>query len=185
MRFLVILFAVLFVSCIGENALDSRYKSLDDNSVDLRKEIENNQLSVLLFLSPECPLCQNYAPTIQEIQNSFSDQKVEFFGIVSGDFYSRESILKYKLKYDIDMPILLDPEIRLANQLNAEITPEAVVLNTEGNIVYMGAIDNWAISLGQKRLQASAHYLSDALKNYIKGKKVEPSKTKAVGCFIE
>lgn len=159
--------------------------SLDGVSVDLRKEIEKNELSVLLFLSPECPLCQNYAPTIQEIQNSFSDKEVEFFGIVSGDFYSRESILKYTLKYGIDMPILLDPEIKLADQLKAEITPEAVVLNDQGNIVYMGAIDNWAISLGQKRLQASAHYLTDALNNYLIGKKVEPTKTKAVGCFIE
>jgi thiol-disulfide isomerase/thioredoxin len=181
----VIFFTVLLLSCSGENALNNRYKSLDDVSVHIQSEIEQNQLNVLLFLSPECPLCQNYAPTIQDIQNSFSDKKVKFFGIVSGDFYSRESILKYKLKYGIDMPILLDPEFKLADQLNAEITPEAVVLNNQGRTIYMGAIDNWAISLGQKRLEASAHYLSDALNNYLEGKKVEPSRTKAVGCFIE
>lgn len=165
--------------------MNSQYNSLEGSSVDIGKEIEKNQLSVLLFLSPECPLCQNYAPTIGKIRQSFSGREVDFFGIVSGDFYSRESILKYKLKYDIDMPILLDPEIKLADQMNAEITPEAVVLNAQGNIIYSGAIDNWAISLGQKRLEATAHYLSDALNNYLKGNEIEPSKTKAVGCFIE
>lgn len=83
------------------------------------------------------------------------------------------------------MPILLDPKIKLADQLNATITPEAVVLTDRGNVIYTGAIDNWAISLGQKRLQATAHYLSDAIKNYLSGEEIAPTKTKAVGCFIE
>ena len=104
---------------------------------------------------------------------------------MSGEFYSRESILKYKLKYGIDMPILFDPKIRLADYLDATTTPEAVVINDKEKVVYMGAIDNWAISLGQKRLEATAHYLRDALANSLNDVKVNPSKTKAVGCFIE
>jgi len=151
----------------------------------LTESIKQNELSVLLFLSPECPLCQNYAPTIQKIQNTFSDKHVSFYGIVSGEFYSREDILKYKLKYGLDLPILLDPEIKLADHFNASITPEVVVLTNNTDVIYTGAIDNWAISLGQKRLQASAHYLNDALSNYLNGKKIAPMKTKAVGCFIE
>ncbi len=185
MRFSLLLLSILFISCSEESALDNRYEVLESKPINLKAEIQKNRLNVLLFISPECPLCQNYAPTIGDIQYSFTDQDVKFFGIVSGDFYSRKSILKYKLKYGINMPILLDQEIRLAEELKAQITPEAVVLNDRGSIVYMGAIDNWAISLGQKRLQATAHYLRDALSNYLNGKKVKPTKTEAVGCFIE
>ena len=181
----MILFALLILSCSRESALDSEYKALESNPVHLRTQIEKRPLSVLLFLSPECPLCQNYAPTIQKIQDSFPEEKVKFFGIVSGEFYSRESILKYKLKYGIDMPILFDPKIRLADYLDATTTPEAVVINDKEKVVYIGAIDNWAISLGQKRLEATAHYLRDALANSLNDVKVNPSKTKAVGCFIE
>jgi len=184
-RYILLLFGVLIISCSEEPLLDAEYKTLEEGSLRLNERLEKNDLSVLIFLSPECPLCQNYAPTIRDIQNKFSDKNVAFYGIVSGEFYSREDILRYKLKYALDFPILLDPEINLADQLKASITPEVVVLTANAEIIYRGAIDNWAISLGQKRLQASAHYLRDAISNYLDEKRISPTKTDAVGCFIE
>jgi len=177
--------AVFLISCSGEFALNTEYESLQEDKLKPIEIFKENEINVLLFLSPECPLCQNYAPTIQEIQKSYSDKSVSFFGVVSGDFFSREDILKYKLKYGLNFPILLDPEINLAEELGASITPEAIVFAGDNKIIYQGAIDNWAISLGQKRIQASAHYLSDAIGNHLDGKKINPKKTEAVGCFIE
>jgi len=184
-RYLTIVLAVLLISCSGDFALNTEYESLQGDKFRPVETFQENEINVLLFLSPECPLCQNYAPTIQEIQRSFSDRSVSFYGIVSGEFYSRKDILKYKLKYDLNFPILLDPEIKLAEELGASITPEAVVITANNKVIYTGAIDNWAISLGQKRIQASAHYLSDAIGNHLDGKKINPKKTEAVGCFIE
>ena len=106
-------------------------------------------------------------------------------GVVSGDFYSVSEVKIFLLKYKMDMPVIMDPEFLLARHYGAEITPEVHLLDREGNAVYRGAIDNWAISLGQKRPKVTRHYLADAVEAHLSGGNIDPAKTDAVGCYIE
>lgn len=185
MRYFFFSLIFLLISCQNREAIHADYKVLEGETINLSNELKANKLSVILFLSPECPLCQNYAPTIELIQESFSDKNVKFYGVISGEFYSRQEILKYKLHYGLQFPILLDPEINLADYLDAKMTPEVLVIDPNEKVLYQGAIDNWAISLGQKRIKATAHYLKDAIDNSLAGKTIDPSNTNVVGCFIE
>ena len=83
------------------------------------------------------------------------------------------------------MEMLFDPDFKLAHYYGATTTPEAVFIDKNGKLLYKGAIDNWAISLGKKRLEATAHYLRDAVENHLSGNVIDPKETKPVGCFIE
>lgn len=59
------------------------------------------------------------------------------------------------------------------------------IFNTHGKLVYQGAIDNWAVDLGQKRQVITAFYVRDVLQAMIDDAPIPYTKTTAVGCFIE
>lgn len=140
---------------------------------------------ILLFLAPECPLCQNYAPVLREMAPGFAAMDVPLVGVVSGTYYSVEEVNDFMFSHHLDFPVLLDPAFELSRHFGATITPEAVLIDSTGTMAYRGAIDNWAISLGRKRLKPTAHYLADATGAYLNGKPVPLRTTDAVGCFIE
>ena len=140
---------------------------------------------VFYFLSPECPLCENYALNINTIFEDEANEKFTFYGVFPGEYYTKDQIRKYKIKYGLELRLLLDPDYKLTNALDAEVTPEVVVINVNDKIVYQGAIDNWMLSLGKKRSLISEKYLLDALEAVNQGKEPQIKRTKAVGCYIE
>jgi len=184
-RMKVILILLILSSCGEQSPLDQKFVLIDKTELVLDTTFTNHSGTALIFLSPECPLCQNYTVTIDRIQKDFDEKDVAFYGVVSGDFYSQSDIKGFLIKYDLDLPIILDPEFKLANYYKAEITPEAFLIAENGESQYQGAIDNWAISLGQKRQTITERYLEDALNAHLTGGEINPKKTKAVGCFIE
>jgi hypothetical protein len=73
----------------------------------------------------------------------------------------------------------------ISRSAKATVTPEAVVCDADGNVLYRGAIDDWAYAEGKKRPAPLNHYLSDALSAITSGKTPSPASTKPIGCFIE
>lgn len=142
-------------------------------------------LTVFIFLSPECPLCENYAATLKSLREDFSETEVRFVGIFSGRWYDRETIQRYLARYQPPVTTVLDPNYQFRDYFEAEVTPEVVVVNTRGGVEYQGKIDNWIVSLGQKRTVVNEHYLADALAALLAGDVPPVRETEAVGCFIE
>lgn len=157
---------------------------IDGDIVELK--VAQKQSTVFIFLSPECPLCQSYSVKINALMDRHASDSLQFMGVVGGTYYPKNEIMRYLRKYDLmTLPVLLDPEFKLVEALGARITPEVVYTARGGSTVYQGAIDDWAIDLGQKRLEVSRDYLHDAIKAHQARLPVDPNKTKAVGCFIE
>ncbi|MBP8250143.1 MAG: hypothetical protein KAX72_08570, partial [Chitinophagales bacterium] len=80
---------------------------------------------------------------------------------------------------------IFDEQSSLVNQLQASITPESFIVDNKGKVVYSGAIDNWAVDLGQKRQVITEFYVRDVLYALLSGSKIPYHKTTAVGCYIE
>lgn len=148
-------------------------------------ELKGNSGLAMVFLSPVCPLCQNYSVTLRKLAAEFESEGLNFVGIVSGNYYSNSEVEKFISEYDLDFTILMDPEFTLSSRFDAAITPEVILFDSLGQEKYQGGIDNWAISLGQKRQTITAHYLEAAIHSYLNGKEIEIKETKAVGCYIE
>lgn len=140
-------------------------------------------LTVLVFLSPECPLCKNYTKTLNELNATFA-KHVQVIGIIPGSTYTSADINTFIAKYRVDFPILLDTSKALANYVQASVTPQAVLLDDKTYLLYTGAIDDWAQSLGKQRLQVSQHYLHDAIQQSLQAVPVKIAKTTPVGCKI-
>ncbi len=184
-KFLLIAIGLISAGCSHAPPLEENFKTVAGDLTSPNAEIGENRGMVIFYISPECPLCQNYTVAIRDIIETYSDENLSFLGVVSGEFYPREEVLKYQVRYDLDLKIVLDPDFKLAKYYAAEITPEAHLIDSNGSLLYKGAIDNWAISLGQKRQKPTEFYLASAIDAYFDNREINPKETKPVGCFIE
>ena len=150
---------------------------------NVRANINDKPLSLFIFLSPECPLCQNYTKTVNEVYNKYQ-QKVNVYGIVPGNAYTAREVTDFGKKYKVAFRLLIDAQQELTHYLKATVTPQAILVNNKGNLVYTGAIDDWVQALGKKRLKVSQHYVEDAIEQSLQFAEVKIKRKNAIGCKI-
>jgi peroxiredoxin len=145
-----------------------------------------DSLTVYVFLSEECPVCQNQTLPLRELHQEFRNKGVGFVAVFSNLSSVDSTIYLFRAKYGLRFSAVLDSTQHIAKRLNAQITPEVVVVNHAENdtVVYRGAVDNTYPSVGKRRTIVTEHFLRDALTSLIKGSKDYLTTTKAVGCYI-
>lgn len=194
--FLIVLslIAYFFSSCndasekmktkLPESFFSMYMKTTNGNEISLA-EIKNKKAAVFMFLSPECPICQNYSLTINKLMDSYSSKGIAFYGIFNDRIYSKRQLDDFMHDFGMKFIPILDSEKVLKKTLNAKLTPEVFVVLADGSICYHGAIDNWYFSLGKHRSVITEKYLQDVLEKIISNKTFEPSQHEAIGCIIE
>jgi len=149
-----------------------------------RKEIFfSSPLSVFVLLSPECPLCKNYSTVLNKINGQFSGD-LSVYGIVPGKAYSAKEISKFIKDYKINFPVYVDPKKELTTYIKGTVTPEVILMNQQGEVIYRGAIDDWVSDLGKKKLVVSNEYLKTAIKQYLQNQTVSIKSVEPIGCLI-
>ncbi len=138
---------------------------------------------LFVFLSPECPLCQNYTSVLNKLDREYRG-KIKIYGIVPGKAYGPAEISAFAQKYKIAYPLLMDSTLRLTHYLQASTTPEAILIGPGYELLYKGAIDNWYQALGRNRLKPTENYLLDAIGRYFRKEPYSPKRTTPVGCLI-
>ena len=156
-----------------------------DAVVDVNGSTHNleNEPVVLMWLAPDCPLCQTYSTEFVLMADSFPG--LRFFGVLPGDLYSSAEVDHFVDSFHFRMPILLDSDFKLTKKLDVTTTPEFLILDNGLNLKYQGKFDDWATGLAQKKPKPSEHYLEDALKAFSAGKPIETAYTEPLGCLIE
>ena len=172
MRRVLIIFSVfvLLISCDGNDSLSNMFN--------------DKHVKVLVFLNPECPLCQSYTREIKQLMTTYNDQ-VDFYGILPGSSYSHQEMDSFLNVYELPLDIIYDYDYSLVKELMASITPEVYLIDENNKVQYQGLIDNWLGELGRKRQYVSQYYLKDAIESFINGEEIRIKRTKAIGCFIE
>ena len=79
---------------------------------------------------------------------------------------------------------LLDKDQALTKQLGATVTPEVVVTNMAGEIMYRGRINSAFYAPGKMKHSSIKDDLDQALSTLISGKKVAEPWPSAIGCYI-
>ena len=147
--------------------------------------ITKRKPTVFIFISPECPLCQSYTLTINQLIKEYTNKGIQFIGIVPGKDFSQQQVISFNRTYQSTLPIWFDKHFKLTQALGATITPEVFFVSNNGKLLYSGRIDNWAYELSKKRKVITQHDLMNALEGYLHHKPITTIKTKAVGCYIE
>lgn len=185
MRILLTLLFCLLLCQARSQAGSRKFSRAELKTIEGKRYLLENEkgICVIVFLSPTCPLSQKYTLTLNELAKSFADT-VRFFGVFAEAKPEPSEYAAFKTKYHIRFPLLLDSKKTLVRNLSATVTPEAFVIS-KGNVIYHGAIDDWAISLGKMRYSASTNFLESAIHAAIADKIPVTSYQNPVGCYID
>jgi len=141
-------------------------------------------LTVLIFVSIDCPVSNRYAPEIKRMYDDFSPRGVRFQLVYPNPLDSDEAIDNHLREYGYPAIAARDRDHALVKAAGATITPEAAVFDSRGRLVYLGRIDDRFVELGRERPAATQHDLRNALGAVLGGTAVPHPRTQAVGCFI-
>jgi len=160
-------------------------KSLDGQPVLFADLLGSDGKAVCFtFLHPTCPLAQRYGPVLAELDNAFDEQGVHFVGVVC-EFDEAEEITSYRDEYAIHFPFVTDRDFRLAEVLDATITPEVVLVDASGRTRYQGRIDDRYKVRGEKSPGVPEPDLKNAIVDLLAGREVTLPVTEAVGCPLD
>jgi len=139
--------------------------------------------TVLFFVSPYCPTANNFSPWMNELIDEFGG-RFAFRFIQSDPDVTKADILQHAALMGFDAPVLHDEEQVLATRLGATITPEAFVIDSAGEILYQGRVNDYYLTATRRQREVTTHDLRDALEEIAAGKPVSTPRTEAVGCRL-
>ena len=174
--------AVLLVSPL--TAADVRVRDLDDRAIDPLKAPAGTKAMAFVFVSVECPISNRYAPEVRRLYEKFTAQGITFSLVYPNPIEPVAAIRRHLKDYSYPMRALRDPRHELVKMAGATITPEAVVVDPQGRVLYRGRIDDRYVSLGLERPVATRRDLDEALIDITAGKAPRQATTQAVGCYI-
>lgn len=143
-----------------------------------------SRANVLIFTTTDCPIANGYAPEISALALEYGPQGMSFFLVHVDPDVTPEAARAHARDYSLDLTILLDSQHQLVAATGATVTPEAVVIAADGELLYRGRIDNLYADLGVKRRQPTKRDLREILSAIAAGNPVETEWAEAVGCFI-
>ncbi len=139
---------------------------------------------VLVFIYEDCPISIYMTKDLSEMFDIYKkdfDFKAVFPNALSN--YKTASIFleKYKLN---GFELIIDEDQSLTNKYGATITPEAIVLNEQDEILFRGRINDGYFDIGKKKSKPSDFTLRKSLDKIFEDKKVSEPWPIAKGCFI-
>ena len=141
----------------------------------------DSKLVVVAFVGIECPLVKLYVDRLSEIGEEYDG--VAVLGIDSNQQDSVAEIQHFVRTRKPRFPILKDPGNRIADQFDAQRTPQVFLLNERREIVYQGTIDD-QYTYGIQKPAAKNSYLRNAIVSALADDKIQVPVTESVGCII-
>lgn len=108
---------------------------------------------VLFFVSPFCSTTKSFMKEINQITADYSDRVVVYL-VHSDPEITNEVAMEHAILSEVKATVLLDKEQALAKQMQARMTPEAVVLSPKSETLYKGRIND--LYLGPTKRQRAA-----------------------------
>jgi hypothetical protein len=158
-------------------ALDMEGKAVDPFGA-------TNAATVLVFVGPECPISNRYAPELRRLQEKFSARGVRFWIVYPDADVTVAEVRKHMREFNLPGEALRDTRHALVQASKAKVTPEAAVFNAKMRLAYHGRIDDRVVDFGKERPAPTQRDLHDAIESVLAGKKVRATSTDAVGCRI-
>lgn len=157
------------------------------SSADLKGKI-----AVLEWHNPTCPFVRKHydSKNMQALQEYAQEKNVIWLTINSGSKGKVGTIDKKEAaEYIADSGAkpthyINDPEGEIGHSYGAKTTPHMFVINTQGNIAYMGAIDDDS-STDSSKAATAENYVRAAIEALSSNKEIKVSATQAYGCGVK
>ena len=145
------------------------------------------KIVVLEWFNDECPFVKYHydkVSTMVELASKYKDKNVVWLAINSTSHTTPEQNKDFVAKHNLPYPILDDRPGKVGRAYGATNTPHIYIIDTKGNIVYEGAIDNspnGKTPAGKEMI----NYVDKALAELSGGKRVSTPKTKPYVCTVK
>lgn len=169
-------------------ALDAGQKAADFNLKDgSGKEVKLSDFSgknvVVIFVSTKCPYSNAFNKVMADLSKDYSAKGITVLGINSNKAETAADVAAHA-KEHFPFQVLKDEENKVADLYDAQVTPEAFVIDGSGTIRYHGALGN-SKNPTTDASRANSDDIRGALDELIAGKQIAKDKTKAFGCSIK
>jgi thiol-disulfide isomerase/thioredoxin len=141
--------------------------------------------TVLVCMSIDCPVSNEYLPTLNRLAEHEGPRGINFIGIDPNAGDTRIAMAEHARQYKLTFPFVKDDGAKLSKRLRFQVTPEVFVFDKSGELVYRGRIDDRYRAGGGAANAKVTSDLQRALDELIGGKPVSVSHTKAMGCPIQ
>jgi peroxiredoxin len=158
---------------------DFTLKNYDGKSYTL-SDNKDAKAIVVMYIATRCPVSNAYNERMVKLYDDYASKGVVFLGINSNKKEDAEECEEHAKEHDFKFPVLKDPDNKIADKYDAQVTPEIYVVNTKLELLYHGRIDN-----SQKEDNVESLDLRNALDEILAGKEVQVTDTKAFGCTIK
>ena len=148
--------------------------------------------TVWLFISTDCPICNNYQPELERLRARYTPLGIDFIGVYAEVPVSATEVGEHVRQFAITYPTIVDDDRAIRNRFGVRFVPEVVV--TAGGrdatinplaFLYRGRIDDQYPERGSRRPSATTHDLNDALRDITQGRAPAARVTTPVGCVLE
>lgn len=168
---------------IGQPAPPFELTALDGQRIALADF--KGKIVVLEWINPNCPVSRHHAEAKTMTTTAARHPEAVWLAINStktshGDYLAPEAHAKYNAEKGITYPVLYDTDGKVGRAYGAKTTPHMYVIDAEGRLAYMGAIDD---DPGMKA--PKVNHADAALAALTAGRRPEPAVTKPYGCSVK
>jgi peroxiredoxin len=172
---------------INSPAPDFTLTDTSGKQVSLNEFTKQGKVVVLEWFNPDCPVSKSYHTNTDPMgttANSYAGKNVAWIAINSGapgmQGAGKDRNAKAVTEYNIKYPVLLDETGKVGRMYGAKTTPHMFVIDKNGVLRYMGAIDD-----GSANAMGQTNYVKQALDQLLANQPVSKSETQAFGCSVK
>ena len=136
--------------------------------------------TVIIFIATRCPVSNGYNERMEKLDNDYAPRGVRIVGINANSTEPASEVKQHAAEKGLTFTILKDGGNQIADRFDAQVTPEAYVLDASGKLVYHGRIDN-----SRAGDAITSNDLRDAIEAMLAGKPVAKPEARAFGCSIK
>jgi peroxiredoxin len=174
----------------GDMAPD--FETVDSNDTKIKLSNYKGKVVVLEWTNPQCPFVKKHyaSNNMQKMQETYTQKGVIWLSIISSapgkeGHTNKKEVQAMRenngIKHSL---IILDESGDIGHKFDARTTPHVYVIDKEGKIAYMGAIDDKP-STNKDDIPLAKNYLAAALDTVLEGKKVDLPQTIPYGCSVK
>lgn len=191
-------FALIFLSVAnplmaqqtGEAAPE--FTLMDSNGNEHSLSDFRGQVVVLEWLNHECPFVRKFynAGEMQRMQEMYTDDGVVWLSVISSAPGKQGHMSPDEINSAVEehgsqqTAVLIDEDGAVGRSYDARTTPHMFVIDTDGTLVYNGAMDDQP-SANPATLEDANNYVVQALDATLNDGEIETSSTRPYGCSVK
>lgn len=167
------------------------FDAVDATGKAVKLEDYKGKFVVLEWSNFGCPYVQKHynSGNMQALQKKYTQKGVVWLTIFSSSegqqgYYKPDQLSKLAVEKKMSSKLVPDADGTIGKLYGAKNTPTMFVINPEGNIIYMGGIDDKATP-DPEDIATAKNYVAAALDEAMAGKPVTVTKSRPYGCGIK